>query len=64
MLGGAGGGGAAFGEASGDSPNDALWDLDGFHGDEFLQLIQTGHILYLAAELGAVTKATCAHTHI
>ncbi len=46
-----------------DSPNDALWDLDAFHGDEFLQLIQTGHILYLAAELGAVTGATYTHTH-
>lgn len=44
--------------ASRDSPNDALWDLDAFHGDEFLQLIQTGHILYLTAELGAVTRAS------
>lgn len=38
--------------ASRDSPNDALWDLDTIHGDEFLKLIQTGHILYLTAELG------------
>lgn len=44
------------------SPNDALWDLDVFHGDEFLQLVQTVHILYLTAELGAGTRAT--HTHI
>ena len=42
--------------ASRDSPNDALWDLDAVHGDEFLQLVQTGHVLYLAAELGAVTS--------
>lgn len=49
----------------GDSPNDALWDLDAVHGDEFLQLIQTGHILYLAAELGAVMRGTMrTNTHI
>lgn len=40
-----------------DSPNDALWDLDVFHGDEFLQLIQAVHILYLTAELGAGDKS-------
>ena len=46
-----------------DSPNDALWDLDAVHGDEFLQFVQTVHVLNLAAELGAVTRATCTHTH-
>lgn len=52
--------------SGGDSPNDALWDLDAVHGDEFLQLVQTGHILYLAAELGAVMRGTmCTEdTHI
>ena len=40
------------------SPNDALWDVDILHGDEFLQLSQTVHVLYLIAELGAVTKHT------
>lgn len=49
--------------ASRDSPNDALWDLDAFHGDEFLKLIQTAHILYLTAELGTETRITCTHTH-
>lgn len=46
-----------------DSLNDALWDLDAFHGDEFLQLVQTGNILYLAAKLGAATRATCTQTY-
>lgn len=44
----------------GDSPNDALWDLDAVHGDGFMQFVQTVHVLNLTAELGAVT---CAHTH-
>lgn len=38
------------------SPNDALWDVDVLHGNEFLQLSQAVHILDLIAKLGAVTK--------
>lgn len=49
--------------ASRDSPNDALRDLDAFHWDEFLELIQTGHVLYLTAELGTETRGHT-HTHI
>lgn len=50
------------------SPNDALWDVDVLHGNEFLQLSQAVHVLYLITELGAVTKHTntyvsgCAHS--
>lgn len=48
--------------AASDSPNDAFWDLDAFHGDELLKLIQTAHIFYLTAELGTEEKGT--HTRI
>lgn len=53
----------AVGASFRDSPNDALWDLDAIHGDEFLQLIQTGHILNLTAELGAATRAVETHAY-
>ena len=36
------------------SPNDAFWDVDELHGDEFLQLVQAVYIFDLIAELGAV----------